>query len=122
MATLTFYGGGGPYAIANMLSSGIGFYGSSFGSSVAVGAYQDTSFITNANGTTDGGQINNIKWHNSNASGAINGAADIHVKKIPNYLATLNVRFEHGTSVKTQNAKIYIYDRTNKNNDPSGGS
>ena len=119
MADLAFYGGGGPYAINNILNSGIGFFGSSFGDSVEVGEYQDTSFITDGNGTQDGGQINNIKYENV-SSGAINGAAATHLKNIPNYLATLNIRFTHGSDVKTQNAKFRIYDRSSINNDPSG--
>jgi hypothetical protein len=119
MASITFYGGGGPYAIANMLNSGIGFFGANFGESVAVAAYQTTTFITDGNGTQDGGQINNVTYENT-ASGTINGAAAVHLKQIPNYLATLNVRFEHGSVVKTQNAKWRIYDRTAINNDPSG--
>jgi hypothetical protein len=119
MATITFYGGGGPYAIANLLNSGIGFFGTNFGESVAVGAYQTTTFICDGNGTQDGGQIDNITYANT-SSGTINGASAVHLKQIPNYLATLNPRFEHGSAVKTQNAQFYIYDRTSTNNDPSG--
>lgn len=119
MATITFYGGGGPYAIANMLNSGIGFFGTNFGESVGVGSYQTTTFITDGNGTNEGGQINNVTYENT-ASGTINGASAVHLKQIPNYLATLNARFEHGSVVKTQNAKWRIYDRTAINNDPSG--
>jgi hypothetical protein len=119
MATLTFYGGGGPYAIANVLNSGIGFFGSNFGNSVSVGSYQDTTFILSADGSSNGGQINNVKYINS-MSGAINGASAILVNRIPNYLGTLHVSFTNDTSVRTQNSKLYIYDRTNINSDPSG--
>jgi hypothetical protein len=119
MATLTFYGGGGPYAIANMLNSGIGFFGTNFGESVAVGEYNQTTWICDGNGVQDGGQINNITYENT-SSGTINGASAVHLKQIPNYLATLNIRFEHGSVIKTQNAKWRIYDRANINNDPSG--
>lgn len=119
MATVTFYGGGGPYAIANLLSSGIGFFGSNFANSVAVGEYQDTTFICSADGTTNGGQIDNIKYANT-MSGQINGASAILMKRVPNYLATLNIRFTHDTSVRLQNSKLRIYDRSNINNDPSG--
>lgn len=119
MATITFYGGGGPYAIANLLNSGIGFFGTNFGESVAVGEYQDTTFITNGAGETNGGQINNVKYANT-SSGEINGASAVHLRAIPNYLAPLNIRFEHGSAIKTQNSKWYVYDRTSINNDPSG--
>ena len=119
MATISFFGGGGPYAINNLGGSGLGFYGSSFGSSVAVGERNSTTFCTSSNGLTEGAQVNNIKWVNT-SSGEINGASAVHLRQIPNYLATLNIRFEHGTAVKTQNAKVRIYDRSNINNDPSG--
>lgn len=119
MATVTFYGGGGPYAISNIQNSGIGFFGSNFSQSVPVGEYQDTTFICSADGSSNGGQIDNVKYINT-MSGSINGASAILMKCVPNYLATLNIRFEHDTAVRTQNSKIYIYDRVSINNDPSG--
>jgi hypothetical protein len=119
MASISFYGGGGPYVINNLNGSGIGFYTDSFGGSTPVGEYSNVNFITNGAGTTDGGQINSCQYINS-MSGAINGASPILLTQIPNYLATLNIRFEHDTAVKVQNGKLRIYDRTNINNDPSG--
>lgn len=119
MATVTFYGGGGPYSVSNLLNSGIGFFGSNFGNSVAVGEYQDTTFICSADGSTAGQQINNNKYINS-MSGSINGASAILVNRIPNYLGTLHISFTHDTSVRLQNSKLMIYDRSNINNDPSG--
>lgn len=119
MATITFYGGGGPYAIANLLNSGIAYFGNGFGTSVSVGEYADQAYISDGAGTQDGGRINYTKYFNA-SSGEINGGSAVHVKAIPNYLANLNIRFEHGSAVKTQNAKLYIFDRTDKNLDPSG--
>jgi hypothetical protein len=100
--------------------SGIGFYGSNgFASSVDVGAYQDATFITNSNGTTMGPQLTNVKWTHPN-SGTINGGTNLGLTSMPNYLATVNVRFSHNTPVKTQNVKFRIYDRVNINSDASG--
>lgn len=117
MANITFYADS--YGILNMNGSGLGFYGSSFGSSVAVGSYQDTTFITDANGTVQNEQVNNVKWMHP-SSGSINGAAPVSLLSIPNYLATLNISFSHGTAVQVQNWRVYAYDRTSYNNLPSG--
>jgi len=118
MATVSFFAD--TFGVQNLGGSGLGFYGAGFGSSVEVGEYQESTFITNGAGTAQGPQVNNITWTHNN-SGEVNGAgASINLLSIPNYLATLNIRFTHSTAVKTQNAKLRIYDRTSINNNPSG--
>jgi hypothetical protein len=105
--------------IQNLLGSGLGFYGSSFGTSVAVGSYQDSTFITDGNGTSQGPQVHNTKWAHP-SSGTVNGVGPWALNTIPNRLATLNIRFTHSTPVKVQNAYLRIYDRTSINNAASG--
>ena len=117
MATIDFYADS--FQVENLNGSGLGFYGSSFGASVDVGSFQDLTFITDANGTTEGPQVNNIKWTASD-SGNINGGGDVVLTAIPNYLATLNVRFTHTSAVKTQNSVCRIYDRSTITNAASG--
>lgn len=117
MATLSFYSD--TAGISNLNGSGLGFYGSLFGNSVQVGSYQTTTYITNGAGTTEGPNVDNIKWTHP-GSGSINGGGSVALQSMPNRNATLNVRFEHGSAVVTQNAKLRIYDRSNINNDPSG--
>lgn len=116
MATISFHAG--QVSIANLNGSGIGFYGSSFGASVAVGSYQDKSYITNSTGTTQGAEVWNTKYIHPN-SGSLAGTP-VNLSGIPNYQATLNVRFEHSSAVKTQNAEFRIYDRSNINQPASG--
>jgi hypothetical protein len=106
-------------SIQNLNGSGLGFFGSGFGNSVEVGAYQDTTWITNSTGATQGPQSDNTKWTHPN-SGSINGAASVNLNQFPNYLMPLNIRFTHSSAVKTQNAKLRIYDRSNINNPASG--
>lgn len=120
MATITFHAGEG-FTISELNGSGLGFFGTSgFGASVPVGEYQGTTFITDGNGITQGPQADNVKYLNA-GSGILNaGASGIGLKRIPNYQSTLNIRFTHGTAVKTQNAELRIYDRTSINNPPSG--
>lgn len=104
----------------NLNGSGLGFYGAAFGQSVDVGSYQNTTFITNGNGTAQGQQVNNIRYLDT-ASGYLGSATSgVKLTEMPNYMATLNIRFSHGTVVKAQNVKCRIYDRSSINNPASG--
>lgn len=117
MAEINFYSGS--LSISNLSGSGLGFYGAGFGYSVAVGSYNDTTFITNGAGTSQGPQCNNVKYMNI-GSGIINSASSgVPLVSVPNYLAH-NIRFTHTSAVKTQNAKVYVYDRQSTSNNPSG--
>ena len=58
MASIYFFSG--TNQVRNLSGSGLGFYGGGFGYSVAVGSYQDTTFITSSVGTTQGPQCNNV--------------------------------------------------------------
>lgn len=117
MAAIDFFADA--LAVENLSGSGLGFYGASFGSSVQVGAYQNSTFITDGNGTSEGPQVNNLEWVHPD-SGSIDGLAEVTMTSIPNFLATLNPRFTHGSAVQVQNVKARIYDRTNIDNPASG--
>ena len=60
MASINFYAGG--TSINNLSGSGLGFFGGSFGQSVQLNTFQSTTFITDGNGTTNGGTSNNCKY------------------------------------------------------------
>lgn len=107
------------FGIDNLSGSGLGFFGATFGQSVEVGSTNLTTFITNSTGTIQGNQVDNTSYVHPN-SGIVNSAGPYDLRHIPNYLATLNIRFNHTSAVKTQNAEMRIYDRSNINNDPSG--
>ena len=117
MATIGFYAD--ENGIQNLNGSGLGFYGSSFGVSVEVGSYQDSTYITDGNGVTEGPVAHNTKWTHPN-SGSVNGLDSYALNTIPNRLASLNVRFEHTSNVRTQNGKLRIFDRSSINNEASG--
>ncbi len=121
MAALISFLAGESFTINNLSGSGLGFYGANgFGYSVAVGSYQGRTFITDSTGTAQGPEVDNVKYLNT--SGVVLGqtGSGIHLLRLPNYLSTLNVRFTNDTNVQVQNAKFYVYDRSSKNNDPSG--
>lgn len=90
--------------------SGLGFYGSTFGSSVAVGSYQDKTFVTNATGIIEGSVARNVKWTHANSGEA--NTVSLNLQKIPNFESTLNVRFTNDTAVKATNVELRIYDGT----------
>lgn len=119
MPTVSFLTNLDTGSVNNLSGSGLGFFGSAFNTSVEVGAYQDTTWITDGNGINQGPQVNNVKYTHA-SSGSLNGAASVSLLNVPNYLSTLNIRFTHTSAIKTQNSKVYIYDRTSINNGPSG--
>ena len=113
MATIKFYtadGLSGPMDV-DLAGSGLGFYSSGFGSSVAVGEYQDTTYVSDSNGAQQGPQSNNVKWTHAN-SGELSGGTNLHLQDIPNAQSTMNVRFTHTSSVQVQNVEMRIYDRS----------
>lgn len=120
MASISFLAGGYGFGISNLNNSGLGFFGAGgFGQSVAVNAWQGTTWITDGNGINMGPQVNNVQYVHPN-SGAVQGGTIVNLQNIPNYQSTLNIRFNNSTPVRTQNGKVYIYDRVSTSNDPSG--
>lgn len=119
-ASISFYTSGFGNAIQNLNNSGLGFFGAGgFGNSVAVGSYQDATYITDGNGVNQGPQGNNVKWIHP-GSGQVAGSTNLALQSIPNGQSTFNVHFNNDTAVRTQNAKLYIYDRTSTSNPASG--
>jgi hypothetical protein len=113
MAQIKFYADSGLGADFDIdtAGSGLGFFGSGgFGASVAVGAYQSNTYVTDSNGAQQGPQVNNVKWRHAN-SGEVSGGTVLNLKNIPNTQASLNIRFTHGSAVQVQNAELRVYDR-----------
>ncbi|RLC89054.1 MAG: hypothetical protein DRJ03_00390 [Chloroflexi bacterium] len=108
MATLELYAGEDTLVSA---SSGLGFFGDDgFNDAVPIGGYNGHTFVTNASGTVESFECNNNK-HNG-ASGVIHGqeSSGIALRQLPNELATVNVRFTHGSAVYCQQAKLWVFD------------
>ena len=127
MASITFHANnvylastGDPTLISHTTGSGLGFFGGGFGISVPVGQYQDTTFVTNSNGTTSGIKVSNLQY--SSASGlSHNGTAVTNgTSGCPNYYAPLNIRFTHDSGVRVQNCKMRIFDRNDITKQASG--
>jgi len=129
MAEINFYGllnnDTDSTILGSSIGSGIGFYGGNFGVSVPIGSKQDTTFITDPLGTDQGAQLHNTKFVASGdaqtpGTVSIDGANEIDLNKLPNYLCPLNVRFTHTEPVRVQNCKLRIFDRNNIDNHASG--
>ena len=120
MASIDFYiSTGSDYNLMGA-GSGLGFYGSAgFGASVAVGAYQGSTFVTDGTGSVQGPQAQNVTWLNA-GSGTLAGGSGIGLKAIPNYQSTVNMRFTNASAVKAQTVRVRAYDRSSINNNPSG--
>lgn len=116
MAEITF----GTYQANNLGGSGIGFYGSTFGASVQVGQYQSRSYITNSNGTINGGNAKNTKYTHAASGVPEDVASGIPVVRINGSERLLDINFDHSVPVKVQNVQLRIYDRSNINHPASG--
>ena len=132
MAAITFQTNVGadakaPDATYTLSGSGLGFFGTTAGSSVQIGAYQSTPYISNADGSTTSGQANNTKYVASTyPSGMVamgetgGGTYTVGLSGVKSMKGTLGIQFDHTSAVKTQNVQLRIYDRTNINNPASG--
>ena len=109
-----------PSLIDHTNGSGIGFFGGGFGISVPVGQYQDTSYVTNGDGTSSGVKLNNTKF--TSVSGLTHNGAAVtdNNSGIPNWYAPLRIRFSHSDYVAVKNCKLRIFDRTNIENQATG--
>lgn len=109
-----------PDLIQSDAGSGLGFFGGGFGISVPVGQYQDSTYVTNANGTTSGIKCSNLKYASSTGI-YVQGESIATVSSgVPNIAAPLNIRFEHSEGVRVQNCKLRIFDRSDISNHASG--
>ena len=101
--------------------SGLAFFGDSgFGSSVEVGKYQGSTYVSDGTGATKGAQAQNVKFANAGSGILGSTGSGIGLQAIPNYQATLNVRFTHSSKIKAQNCELRIYDRYNIKKPASG--
>jgi len=118
-AAIDFYAGQGGGTWVDLSSSGLGFFGASFGNSVQVGQYQDSTYITTSNGSTEGPEATNSKYITSSGV-SINGDVTVVPSAVAINSGTMNIRFTFDSAVKTQNCELRIFDRTNINNGAEG--
>lgn len=101
-----------PTLIDHLSGSGLGFFGDGFNLSVPVDQYQNTTWVTNSDGTSsDGTKLQNTKYANTDKVLHNNEDLEYDLNVVPNYWAPLNIRFTHDEEVATQNVKLRIFNR-----------
>lgn len=98
----------------------LGFFGANFGFSIRVGEFNNTSYVTNDNGTTNHGQVPNLRWFNSSGAYVASELTATELRNIDNAEATLKITLTTDSAVRTQNTSFRAFDRTSINSDPSG--
>ncbi len=113
------------YSPITVSGSGLGFYGSNFGTSVGVGDFQDTTFMTNSVGTASGQGVSNTKADVNDMTQVYHaafGASPIKLVRLQNKHAPINIRVANSSAISLTNNKIYCYDRNSIYNNPTGVS
>jgi hypothetical protein len=121
--TIEWFAGDGSPEIAPASSGGlntVGFFGSSFGFSIRVGEYNNTTYLTDANGTTDGGALPNLRFANSSGAYVASELTPTELLEVNNDEATIKVTLTTDNPIKTQNTNFRCFDRVSINNNPSG--
>lgn len=110
----------GPVTTINHAAgSGLGFFGQGgLGTSVQVGTFQKSTVVVDSAGALFGWNAQNIQYLNAN-SGLINNSITGALNAIPNWQATLNIRFSGSPAMRTSNVKVWPYDRVASTNWPS---
>lgn len=120
-AEIKFYAGQGEGVWVDLASSGLGFFGASFGTSVQVGEYQDSTFVSKSDGSAPAGpEATNCKYDTVTSGVIIDGSGAVQPSAVALNDSTLNVRFTYDSIVKTQNCELRIYDRSDVNSGATG--
>ena len=98
----------------------LGFFGANFGFSIRVGEFNNTNYVTDDIGTTNFGQVPNLRWANVSGAFVASELTATELLEVDNSEATLRVRLSTDSSVGTQNSAFRAFDRVNINSDPSG--
>lgn len=117
----------GTPSVRTLSGSGLAFFGTTQGSSVQIGAYQDTTYVANGDATVIADATSNIKYvANSYPSGrcildAVPGnPSTTGLSGVRSMYGTLGIEFGHTSAVRVQNCQLRIYDRANVNYPASG--
>jgi hypothetical protein len=116
MAEITF----GIYNQENIVGSGLGFYGATHGSSVQIGSYQTTTFVTDSTGTAAGPEAKNVKFTTPASGDRAAYSTGVPLSRINSGQASFHINFDHSSAVNVQNCQLRIYDRVSTNFPASG--
>ena len=95
----------------NTSSSGLAFFSAAgFGSPISIGAYNERTFISDSSGITVGAECDNIKFNTITGCMIGQSGSGLSLSSIPNYQATLNIKANFDTPVRTLNWRVAAYD------------
>lgn len=121
--TLTWRGGDAINQIVAAESGNndtLGFFGANFGYSIRVGEYNNTCYVTNDNGTTNYGQVPNLRFANTSGAYVASELTATELLEVNQDEATLQITLVNDTAVQTRNTAFRAFDRSNINSNPSG--
>ena len=98
----------------------LGFFGANFGFSIRVGEFNNTNFVTDDNGTTNFGQVPNLRFANVSGAFVASELTASELLEVDDSEATLEIKLLTDSDVATQNSSFRAFDRINIDNDPSG--
>ena len=99
----------------------LGFFGSNgFGDPLSLNEYNGRTFITTANGSTEFEECDNCRKISSSTVILGQAGSGIDLVNIPNYLATINLRFTHPQAVLVQSARLIAFNGSDVSTPPSG--
>ena len=118
----------GTPSVATLGGSGLAFYGATPGSSVSIGEYQGTTYVSSADGSAFADSTSNVKFQTTSAwpSGKCNldagpgSPSDTGITGVRTMYGTLGIEFNHSSAVTVKNCQLRIYDRNNINYPASG--
>lgn len=122
-STIRFFGGNGSPEVFPAASGGfntVGFYGAGFGLSVRVGEYNESTFRSIENGTSNGGSIPNLRFANPTGAFVAGLIPARELREVNNFETTLRIRLNTDSAVATQNTNFRAFDKSNINKAPSG--
>ena len=118
MATITWCGRGGAGDYQIQSASGIGFFATGgWNYPLSLSGINDTCFICDSGGITQGASLMNNKWTHLN-SGDFNSGS-LKLRCVPDAEATVKLSFSHTAGAYVQNAVIYPCSRTDNTVAPS---
>lgn len=99
----------------------LGFFGSNgFGDPLSLNEFNGRTFITTPSGSAAYEECDNCRRNSSSTVIVGQTGSGINLQNLPNYLATMNLRFTHPQAVLIQNAKLIAFDGDDISNAPTG--
>lgn len=115
-------------SVDTLSGSGLAFFGNTAGSSVQIGAYQSTTYVSNSDGSAYTDASSNVKFQTTSQypsgrcvlDAAAGSPYETGLTGVRSMYGSLGIEFGHTSAVNVQNCQLRIYDRNNINYPASG--